>query len=102
MRQERVLSQQQHFLHSTMVRTRTEYLAPEKGRVAGLVMEVIEMDGVYMIWVGVAGSKEEAGRAAAAGRLTGDWAYGLGGRGTRLYGGDYALGLAQRLGEVIV
>lgn len=102
MRQERVLSQQQHFLHSTMVRTRTEYLAPEKGRTVGLVMEVIEMDGVYMIWVGIAGSKEEAGRATAAGRLTGDWAYGLGRGGTRLYGGDYALGLAQRLGEVIV
>jgi len=82
-----------------MVNTRTEYFGPEPGRTAGLVVEVIEMEGVYMIWVGVGESEGQTGLATTKGRLAADWAYAIGGGGTRLYGGDSALGLAQRLGK---
>ena len=97
-----MLSQQENTLHSTMVHTRTEYFGPEPGQAAGLVVEVIEMEGVYMVWVGVGESEAEAGLATTKGRLTGDWAYAMRSGGTRLYWGDSALGLAQRLGEVLL
>jgi len=85
-----------------MVHTRTEYFGPEPGQTAGLVVEVIEMEGVYMVWVGVGESEVEAGLATTKGRLTGDWAYAMRSGETRLYWGDSALELAQRLGEALL
>lgn len=90
-----------------MVKTRTEYLAPEDPTQPGLAMEVIELVDSYMIWIGVAESAEKVGEASLAGRLAGDWACGMPpqragvpGVGTRLFRSernDGALSMAQRL-----